>query len=288
MGCKVEIEEAHQTGLESKLNSPFMKNHDSPSIQVDSIRRLENKKWQLKIGITADPGHEVSIFCDKLILATGLTSVPNIPKIKSIKREESAAPIIHAKDIGAWSRRHLGYRPLPSERALDMKEASQEEHFYSHGPNLRSVAIYGGAKSSFDLVHLFATIHENYPSLRLSSTPDYPVQVHWIIRDKGSGPAWMVPPSSSLPNGEIVASDKAASTRFLHHLSPCSYEKPFRLSREAGRLQIEGSWLARLFHGNPVGRWLTRWFWNSVDRRLEEFAQYETDSKLRQLHPEKR
>ncbi|KAJ5579650.1 uncharacterized protein N7459_005635 [Penicillium hispanicum] len=252
--------------------------------RVDSIRRLESKEWDLTISLAADPSRRMRLVCDKLILATGLTSVPNLPSAESNKPPEgSSAPVIHAKDFGRWARTHLGYEALAGMEEMVQPKSQLE----SGNTNLRSVAIYGGAKSSFDLVHFFATIHHNDPALRLKLTPKNPVQVHWIIREKGTGPAWMVPPTSALPNGEVVASDKAASTRSLHHLSPCSYEIPKRICLQSGRLHMEGSWLARVFHGNPIGRWLMRWFWKSVDRGLEGFAQYGANSKLQLLRPNK-
>lgn len=103
----------------------------------------------------------------------------------------------------------------------------------------------------------------------------------------------MTPPTSSLPNGETVASDKAASSRFLHYLDPCCYEIPKRVSRQPATgssqtLSVEGSWLVRLLHGNPLGRWWIRWFWRSVDRDLEEYAQYQSDPKMQLLRPSNR
>ena len=250
-------------------------------LQVDSIQRLDSKEWKLNISLTAT-NSTFSLICDKLILATGLTSVPNLPDIEAPERVSTPAPIIHAKDIGDWARAHLGYQPMPEH------ETKIESIHQAASSRLRSVAVYGGAKSSFDLVHFFATLHRKDPSLHLTLVPEDPVQVHWIIREKGTGPSWMAPPTSALPNGEVVASDKAASTRFLHHLAPCSPETPGRLSFENGSLKVEGSWLARLFHGNPLGRWWVRWFWDSLDRSLEGLAQYEAEAKMQLLRPNKR
>jgi len=171
---------------------------------------------------------------------------------------------------------------------MPKNETRIEDLQQPESPRLRSVLIYGGAKSSFDLVHFFATLHRKDPSLHLTLAPKEPVQVHWVIRKVGNGPAWMVPPTSALPNGEVVASDQAASNRFLHHLAPCSFETPKGLSFENFSLGLKGSWLARLFHGNPLGRWWVRWFWDSVDRSLEDLAQYEAGAKMQLLRPDKR
>lgn len=254
-------------------------------VQVNSIQRLESKEWKINVSRTTAPDDFFSFVCDKLILATGLTSVPNIPSMNSPQRTtKTPAPIIHAKDMGDWARARLGYRPMPDSAPADV----------STDLRLRSVAIYGGAKSAFDLVHFFATLHRKDAALHLAIAPKDPVEVHWIIREKGTGPAWMAPPTSALPNGDLVASDKAASTRFLRHLAPCSYEKPKWLAfgsvgdNNSWSLRMEGSWLTRLFHGNLFGRWWIRWFWNSVDRSLMDLAQYETKTKMQLLRPNKR
>ncbi|KAJ5448487.1 hypothetical protein N7445_003308 [Penicillium cf. griseofulvum] len=226
--------------------------------KVDDISRLETKEWKLNISVSTSPGRRITIICDKLVLATGLTSVPNMPDTKgSSEACDDSAPVIHAKDVGEWARKHLGYQPLKAPKPKPANVTTKDSTY----PQLRSVAIYGGAKSSFDLVHFFATVHRNDPKLHLKSTQENPVQVHWIIRDRGAGPAWMVPPISTLPNGETVASDKAASTRLLTHLTPCCYETPKR-------------------------RWWIRWLWRSIDKGLEETAQYGSNPKMEKLRPE--
>ncbi|KAJ5618338.1 hypothetical protein N7528_006981 [Penicillium herquei] len=249
--------------------------------KVVSIRRLESKEWSLRLELI-EPDEEnrwVTMICDKLILATGLTSIPSLPNVDTSQVSESKrASVIHAKAIGEWSYNNLGYSPFPNWLQRNQNRPT------SRLP--RSVVVYGGAKSAFDLVHLFATLHRNDPALHLNFTPKDPVNVHWIIRDTGVGPAWMVPPTSTLPNGEVVASDKAASTRFFHHLSPCSYEQPKSFSAHSW-YPTEGSWLARIFHGNRLGRYFVRWFWNSVDQGLENLAQYDTDDKMKKLRPSK-
>lgn len=249
--------------------------------QVESIRRLDSKEWELKVIIASRTPQEIRVVCDKLILATGLTSVPNLPKTNPSSSMTISKSVIHAKDVGDWARENLGYQPLPSSGAP--VQPSHPNNDQSHP--LKSVVIYGGAKSSFDLVHFFATLHRKDPALHLQLAPKDPVTVHWIIRKDGAGPAWMMPPTSSLLNGDTVASDKAASSRLLHYLDPCCYEVPKRLSRD---LRMEGSWLVRLLHGNPLGRCWIRWFWLSVDRGLEDFAQYQSGPKLQLLRPRNR
>lgn len=225
-----------------------------------------------------------------MILATGLTSVPNTAIISSPPSTKSSTSVIHAKDVGGWARENLGYQPLPSPQ--QPPQTSHQDERQSHP--LKSVVIYGGAKSSFDLVHFFATLHRKDPALHLQNVPKDPVTVNWIIRKDGAGPAWMTPPTSSLLNGDSVASDKAASSRLLHYLDPCCYEIPKRLVRQHSAegkicgLRVEGSWLVRLLHGNPLGRWWVRWFWRSVDWGFEDFAQYQSEPKMQLLRPSNR
>lgn len=187
---------------------------------------------------------------------------------------------MHAKEVGTWSRQNLGYQPLNGNKPNAKHEDAPRR--------LKSVAIYGGAKSGFDLAHFFATLHRNDPALHLTYTHKEPVEVHWIIRDTGGGPSWMVPPESPLPTGEVVASDKASSMRIFHFLSPCSYEVPKRICYGAWKIYTQGSWLTRLFHGNPLGRWWIASFWNSIGRNLDQFAGYTTDPKVQNLRPSRR
>ncbi|KAJ5703115.1 hypothetical protein N7488_010663 [Penicillium malachiteum] len=182
--------------------------------EVLSIRRLQSNEWSLRVELIEPDGENrwVTMVCDKLILATGLTSIPSLPKVNISQVSESKrASVIHAKAIGDWCYHNLGYNLFPNYLQRNEKRPT------SRLP--RSVVVYGGAKSAFYLVHLFATLHRNDPALHLNFTPKDPVNVHWIIRDTGVGPAWMVPPTSTLPNGEVVASDKAAIDQGLENVA---------------------------------------------------------------------
>ncbi|KAJ5650958.1 uncharacterized protein N7484_004681 [Penicillium longicatenatum] len=242
-----------------------LQKHIKLNSKVNSISRLETKQWSLNVAIAdrCQSGHErtINLICDKLILATGLTSVPNLPKTDGLESPtKNSSHVIHAKDIGGWSRANLDYQPLPKPDAI--VENTKTQKYCAN--KVRSVVVYGGAKSSFDLVHLFATLHRKDPTLHLKFTPESHVEVHWIIRANSPGPAWMVPPTSSLPNGDVVASDKAN-----------------------WKVSSNGSWLARIFHGNPFGRWWMRWLWKSIDWEMEKFAQYDVDAKMQLLRPNK-
>lgn len=265
---------------------------------MKKISRLPTKEWELGIVIHPDQPSQtrtITILCDKLILSPGLTSVPNILNFPPASGQPSAPAghVIHAKEVGPWCRYNLGYQPIPG----------QDDHSRPTKPSRvpRRVAIYGGAKSSFDLVHMFATLHLKDPSFHLrgldATESIEPVQVHWIIRDGGSGPAWMSPPRSNMPNGQSIASDKVASTRFVGVLSPCTPLVPKRLTLRRSsnflgwKLAVEGSWLARLLHGNPIGRYFVRRFWKALDKSWGDFAGYDSaqhGGKMEQLRPTNR
>ncbi|KAJ5895002.1 hypothetical protein N7495_006693 [Penicillium taxi] len=258
-----------------------LKQHIRLKWKVDSICRLESKEWRLAITITTTTPRNITIICDKLILATGLTSVPNTPIIS--QPETIRDPIIHAKDIGKWARENLGYRPIP-----DFTENTQDHQLPANiSSRVTSVVIYGGAKTSFDLVHLFAKLHFKDKARYMEMVDWQRVQVHWIIRENGRGPAWMVPPTTLLPDGETGPSDKATSTRLLHYLHPCSYETPKHLLVRGWKLCLKGSWIARVLNGNFIGRIYIRKLWKSINQSIEDWAMYGSDSKMQKLRPDR-
>lgn len=65
---------------------------------------------------------------------------------------------VHAKDVGKYCRDHLGYHPVP-DRLSEKKGEIIEVETRNKQQSLRSVAIYGANKFSFDFVHLFASLH---------------------------------------------------------------------------------------------------------------------------------
>ncbi|KAI9370421.1 hypothetical protein BJX61DRAFT_548963 [Aspergillus egyptiacus] len=249
--------------------------------KVERITRLPSKQWALNIvarsGTTSTP---VRLTCDKLILATGLTSEPNVPEIHVTG--DNSVPAIHSRDIGQYCRENLGYQPIPSPQK-HRKVAAQHYSFP------RSVAIYGGAKSAFDFVQLFGSLHRS-ESLKLDARPVTPVQVHWIIRDDGHGPAWMTQPTTRLGTKQLP-SDQAGCTRVVGILVRCVHEVPKRIVWRSSSTpgswipRMEGSWIRRLLHGNPVGRFLIGQMWKQVDASVQASAKYDSQPKMEKLRP---
>lgn len=89
---------------------------------VSKISRAEDGiRWNVWTKGGTEP-----MVCDKLIIATGLTSNPVIPDIPTA---EFTPPVFHTKDLG-----------------------SRQEFITS--PAVDTVTVYGGGKSSIDCVHL--------------------------------------------------------------------------------------------------------------------------------------
>lgn len=87
--------------------------------KLESVTPTSDESWILEVNANGKPQ---SIHSKKLILATGLTSMPNMPKYKG--EESFGAPLFHAKDFHA-------------QRAT-LKTS-------------KNAVIIGGAKSAYDV-----------------------------------------------------------------------------------------------------------------------------------------
>lgn len=206
-----------------------------------------NKERKLEIDIlslSSSPRH-VTVICDKFVLATRLTSEPNLPCIYGMDwASSSAPPNLHAKDVGTYCRNHLGYQPIP-DKCQDKKQELDHVEPPSTKQPLRSVAIYEANKTFFDSVHLVASLHRHPSRLHLDIAPSDPVQVHWIVRE-GPEASWMAAPGPFLPNKQPAPSDQAASTRLMSLMNLCLNKTPKTISvrSSSGRglsVRIEGS-----------------------------------------------
>ncbi|KAL3448079.1 hypothetical protein BJX65DRAFT_317662 [Aspergillus insuetus] len=225
--------------------------------KVDGVSRLPSKQWSLSIvaqtGSTSTP---LTIICDKLIIAVGLTSERNIPDIP--RTGCHPIPEIHAKDVGLYCQNNLGYEPLPVQQK-PLKCTPQ----CSSLP--RSVAVYGGAKSAFDFIHLFGSLHRNSASLRLNACPPEPVQ-----KTSGERPGSLHP--------------------MVGMMSRCVYEIPKRMAWPSSTSRhhiprVEGSWLRRIIHESRLGRAAVRQVWKQVDASIHASAGYDSQPKMDKLRP---
>ncbi|KAF7188126.1 FAD-dependent monooxygenase DEP4 [Pseudocercospora fuligena] len=94
---------------------------------VHSVQR-ENETGQWKLEVLSTNTLRTTIRCLKLIVATGLTSTPNLPELD---RHLYQRPHFHSKDLG-----------LPTTQDV------------LTGPKVGRVTVYGGSKSAFEAVYL--------------------------------------------------------------------------------------------------------------------------------------
>lgn len=89
--------------------------------KVDLVEHVDNINWRLSL---SGPQGSRTVTTERLILATGLTSTPNMPKYEN--EESFGAPLFHAKDF--------------CKEAPSLKGA-------------KNVIVVGGAKSAFDVAY---------------------------------------------------------------------------------------------------------------------------------------
>lgn len=128
-------------------------------IQVNSdVRSVEKHGdgWLLHVVDSTSDESSQSVYCKKLAVASGLTSIPNMPTFP--RSPEWKAPILHHRDLGAHE-----------------KEILAAESAY------RNITVLGGGKSAADMV---------YGSLKKGKN------VNWIIRTSGEGPGIFMDPAA--------------------------------------------------------------------------------------------
>lgn len=82
---------------------------------------------------TVSTGSDASFTCEKLIIATGLTSTPNLP---SFPQDNFTPPIIHTRSLAA---------------SVSMLSAPQREN----------IVVIGGSKSAFDAVQILHSLNKS-------------------------------------------------------------------------------------------------------------------------------
>lgn len=89
----------------------------------------------------------------KLLVAPGVTSIPNMPDIPGIEPETAKVPVVHSMNLGR------SFSDLQT-------------------PEIKKVIVVGAAKSAYDAVYLLLTLGK---------------EVTWIIREDGAGPLAILP-----------------------------------------------------------------------------------------------
>ena len=139
--------------------------------KVVSARPDRSEGWQLNV--ESDKGSQ-TISCKKLIVATGITSVPRIPDIRG--SEDFRGRIISYKDLSDEKK----YRILSD-------------------PSVKTVTVIGGSKAGHDAAYWSAVAGK---------------QVNWIIPCSGNGVAWMTAPSTRFLGRDLVVETLATTRLF--------------------------------------------------------------------------
>ncbi|KAB8271469.1 hypothetical protein BDV30DRAFT_240444 [Aspergillus minisclerotigenes] len=139
--------------------------------KVVSARPDESEGWQLSV--ESDKGSQV-VLCKKLIVATGITSVPRIPDICG--SEDFRGRIVSYKDL-----------------------SDEKKYNIISDPSVRTVAVIGGSKAGHDAAYWSATAGK---------------QVNWIVPCSGNGVAWMTAPSTQFLGRKLIVETLATTRLF--------------------------------------------------------------------------
>ncbi|ETS74703.1 hypothetical protein PFICI_13187 [Pestalotiopsis fici W106-1] len=123
------------------------------------------------------------------------------------------------------------------------------------GPKKRAT-VFGGTKSGWDAVYAYATRG---------------VEVDWVIRKSGHGPAWMAPPYVT-PLKKWL--EKLVNTRLLTWFSPCIW------SAAGGFSGIRWFW-----HETAIGRAITNAFWSVLGNDVMTLNKYDSHPEMAKLKP---
>jgi hypothetical protein len=218
-------------------------------VRVVSATRCEEGGWDLAVedANAAATAKLQFIHAKKLVVATGLTSEPNIPTLPG--QEHFDAPLFHGK-----------YLPKHTE-LLD---------------KAKRVTVYGGAKMAYDAVYEFAShgvevdwvIRGSPPFCR----PEPEISADkWHDTETGRGPMWMSPPYVTPLNKWL---EKLVMTRLLTFFSPCIWG------------EADGySWARGFLHGTFVGRAIVNAFWWILGNDVLALNNYDAHPQTKKLKP---
>jgi len=204
---------------------------ESKVLDADKVEGEKRSGWQLTV---QTPNRTYTLFTEKLIVATGLTSQPQPMHVKG--QETFNAPIINVANL-----------------ANDAPHVVQDF-------NAQHVIVFGGSKSAYDAVYMFASHGKD---------------VDWVIRKSGHGPAWMAGTHIVIgPLGKFWL-ESLTTRRILAWFSPCLW----------GGLDGSGWWRSFLHH-TWLGRKITKVFWWKLTSDTLGQNGFNSHPKLKVLTPD--
>ncbi|KAF4994116.1 hypothetical protein FGRMN_6031 [Fusarium graminum] len=120
----------------------------------------------------------------------------------------------------------------------------------------KSVTVFGGTKLAWDIVYNYATKG---------------IQVDWVIRESGHGPAWMSPPIVT-PFKKLL--ETLPHIRMLSWFSPCTWGAMDGFAK-----------IRRFYHGTSIGRAIVDMFWSILTSDLNGLNQYDSHPETAKLKP---
>ena len=202
--------------------------------KVDSVVQNGNG-WLMQCTSTQEPNEKFAITCEKLVVATGLTSAPAPIELRGMAMFE---------------------RPI-----IDTASLPTHANSLLHDTSVKHVTVFGGGKSSYDAVYLFASHGKN---------------VTWIMRRTGHGPTWMALARQWIGPVHLWM-ERVITARLVTLFSPCIWGSADGFGR-----------LRELLHGTRVGRWLVGKLFDKIGNDILSQSGLLRDEKLKVLIPDEK
>lgn len=198
--------------------------------RVKDVEKLDDG-WLLNVKAE---DREYQLSTRKLIVATGLTSQVQPMNVKG--QESFNAPMMNTSEMATT---------VP----LVVKD-----------PTVERVTVFGGSKSAWDAVYMFASAGK---------------EIDWVIRKSGHGPTWMGVSHMNLgPFGRFWL-ESLVTRRILACMSPCIW----------GGLDGSSGWRSFL-HQTWLGKKIVDTFWWKIGADTLEQSGYNNHPNLKALKPD--
>ncbi|KAK8233460.1 hypothetical protein HDK90DRAFT_267984 [Phyllosticta capitalensis] len=201
--------------------------------KLEEAEDLQEDGWLLKIAAGpegSDTKETCFIHASKMTVCIGVTSEPKLPSFPG--QDKYTGSLFHSRDFG------------PKKHLLDPQKT-------------RSVAVFAGNKSAYDVVWAFANAG---------------VKVQWILRESGHGACWMGP--TRMTPFKVLA-ESLIMTRMVTWLFPCIWG-------DADGWDGPRNFLQRTERGRAFVKWFAK---NVMQHTLEKNTRFEEHEEIEKLRP---
>lgn len=207
--------------------------------RVCAATMLPDSRWEVEYeerspGATGDPPSATRgrLTARRLVLATGLTSAPNIPRFRG--QDSFAGPIVHSKQLG--------------ERGAELLTPSNTTSSSSSSSAAPVVVVVGANKSAWDVCYSAATAAAGRGATAAA---------HMVVRPSGGGPSRVWRPLRVPATAVRLTLSRLSLTRLCTWFDPW----PFLPARGTVVAAIRRF----LLHRTTLGRWVCALFWWLLD-----------------------